>query len=89
MTDFTEPQTFDSRSLGFTELQQANYKLWQWLDHITTVWWGPGRRRVVSEEQPDGKLLTRPLPRLEWSDINSHVGTVAAADIGKKLLNRG
>ncbi|MCC6484088.1 MAG: hypothetical protein IT209_04500 [Armatimonadetes bacterium] len=88
MTDFTQPHTFDSRAQGFKELQQSNFKLWQWLDNVTTVWWGPGRQRVVSQEKKDGTFLTQALPPLDWRDTSSHVGTVASPGSGDSLIEK-
>lgn len=77
MTDYSERQTFPDTSSAFTDLQANGFRLWQWLDHTTTVWWGRGSARVVLRPVADGGLEALPLPELSWDSIGQSVGTVA------------
>ncbi|MEI6913846.1 MAG: hypothetical protein WCL39_01815 [Armatimonadota bacterium] len=88
MNDLSKQSVFPDRTTAFTELQQANYKLWQWLDHVSTVWWGPGGVRILARENESGQVSVNPLPRLDWNDTNQAVGTIAVANSGKKLVEK-
>lgn len=77
MIQFLENQTLPNRDTAFKELQLQGYKLWQWLDHTTTVWWGRGQQRLLVEELPDGVVRVGPLPELAWENNRNNVGTIA------------
>ncbi len=85
MTDYSERQTFPDTNSAFTDLQANGFRLWQWLDHTTTVWWGPGSARVVLRPLSDGVHEAFPLPELSWETIGRSVGTVANTDAVKGL----
>lgn len=89
MYDFSEPQSISTRTEAFKALQETGYKLWQWLDHGTTVWWGPGRTRVLAREnQEDGTIETMSLPPLKWEEVKDRVGTIAGPTVVRDLFGR-
>lgn len=84
--DFREPQKFENRPEAFRQLQLQGYKLWQWMDSTSAVWWGPGRQRLLGEHQEDGSYRVYPLPSLEWTEVHDRIGTVANVKQMRELL---
>jgi hypothetical protein len=73
----SEKMEFPDRRSAYEFLQREGFRLWQWLDHTSCVWWGPARSRLFAREMEDGRCLVSPLPALDWSSISRSQATVA------------